>query len=255
MSTIKTLSRFYWGHTITSQNKALDFNEGAGELRANLKAGAYSATEFAAEIQRAMREVGSQNYVVSFNRTTRKITISAPITFSLLAGSGSRIGIGVWSLAGFTATDKTGTTIYTSENVSGNIYDPQYYLNEYKSDIHSIVLEDATADATPLGIAQIAKFGDGSRLPMNIRLITNLTLKNSGFVINANGVNNFIDFIRYCMNKGRVEFMPDKDTPSQFTKCYLESTSEDKDARRFELKNMSVDIYESGVLVFRKVLT
>jgi hypothetical protein len=242
---------------VTSLNKSLDFNEGGSEIQATLKVGSYSVTEYAAEIQRAIRAVGTQNYLVIFNRTTRKLTISAPLSFALLAGTGSRIGTGVLSLAGFTATNKTGTNNYTAENVTGFVYTPQYYLHNYIQDSHSIVLEDGTADSTPLGIAQVAKFGDGARIPLKIIAITNkLGLKNIGFIEDASGIDNFMTFIRYCMNKGRVEFIPDVDLPNNFTKCFLESTPEDKEARKFNLKNMNTpDFYESGVLTFRKVLT
>lgn len=256
MSTIKTFSIFYYGHIVTALNKSLDFNEGGPELQANLRVGSYSLTEYGAEIQRAMREIGSQDYVVTLNRTTRKFTISAPLPFTLLAGTGSRIGTGVWSLAGYTATDKTGANTYLAQNASGSAYRPQWYLHNYIQPEHSIVLEDATADSTPSGVAQVAQFGDGLRIPMNIKVITNKTgLKNSGFFENVNGISDFMTFIKYCMNKGRVEFMPDLNTPTSFTKCYLESTPEDRDARKFNLKNMTADFYESGVLTFRKVLT
>jgi len=49
--------------------------------------------------------------------------------------------------------------------------------------------------------------------------------------------------------------MPDKTTPNVFVKCFLQSTAQDRDARKFELKNMAVDVYESGKLTFREVLT
>lgn len=255
MSTIKTLSKFFYGTKVTRFDWAVDFNEGAGELQATLEVGNYSLTEYCTELQRAMRAAGSQNYVVSLNRTTRKITISAPSNFSLLAGTGSRIGVGAWSIIGATATDKTSTNTYTMENGAGSEYVPQYYINQYIKEGHSIELEDAAVSSTPVGYSQVASFGDGSRLPMNIRLITNKTgLKNSGFVSNINGESDFMTFIKYAMKKGRLEFMPDKATPATYIKCFLESTPEDRDARKFKLKNMAVDIYESGTLTFRKVL-
>lgn len=255
MSTIKTLSRFFYGTAVTRLVWAVDFNEGAGELQATLAVGNYSLTEYGVELQRALRAAGSQAYVVSLNRTTRKFTISAPLNFSLLAGTGTRIGVGAWSMIGAAATDKTGANTYTMENGAGSEYNPQYYLDGYTKEGHSIELEDAAVSSTPVGYSQIASFGDGSRVPMNIRLITNKTgLKNTGFVANLNGESDFLTFIKYAMKKGRLEFMPDKTTPATFIKCFLESTSEDRDARKFKLKNMAVDIYESGTLTFRKVL-
>lgn len=255
MSTLNTLSKFFYGTQVTNLSRSLDFNEGGPEIQATLKVGTYTLTEYAAEIQRALRAIGTQNYLVTINRSTRKLTISAPLVFSLLAGTGSRIGSGIWATAGATATNKTGLNTYTLENGAGSEYVPQYYLFEYISKEHSIILEDGTASSTPSGYSQVASFGDGARIKMNIKLITNkLGLKNVGFVENASGVNDFMNFIKYLVKKGRTEFMPDKNTPNNFIKCHLESTANDRDARRFELKNMAVDVYESDNLTFREVL-
>jgi hypothetical protein len=257
MSTIKTLSRFYFGTSVTSLNRSIDFNEGGPELKATLKVGTYSLTEYAAEWQRALREAGSQAYVVSLNRTTQKITVSAPSNFSLLRGTGSRIGSSAWVMSGFgLGADLVGTNTYAAASICGQRYDPQYILADYVSPDHSIVKEDATSSATPAGLAQIVSFGDGLRIEMNIRVITNKTgMKLTPFVENTNGISDAMNFISFLMTKGRVEFIPDKDTPASFVKCYLESTREDRDGKKFTLKNMKVpDFYETGVLTFRKVL-
>lgn len=258
MSTLKTLSRFFYGTTVTIYNRSIDFDEGGPELQATLKVGTYSLTEYAAEWQRALREAGSQAYIVSLNRSTQKITVSAPNPFTLLRGTGSRVGTGAWVMGGFGAgSDLTGANSYLSPNICGKRYDPQYLLFNYVAPEHSIVKEQATVNSTPAGIVQQASFGDGVRIEMNIRVITNKTgLKLSPFVENANGISDALEFISYLLTKGRVEFMPDKDTPASFTKCYLEGTREDRDAKKFTLKNMKVpDFYETGDLIFRKVLT
>lgn len=254
MSTINTLSKFFYNTTVTVLTNSVDFDEGGAELQATLNVGTYTLTEYAAEWQRALRAIGTQDYVVSVNRTTGKLSFSAPLAFTLRALSGSRVGSGAWTTAGATATDKTGTSI-TFENMAGSAYEPQFYIYDYISKAHSVNLEDATASSTPTGYAQVASFGDGSRVPMNIRLITDKTgLKNKGFIDNPNGVSDFMTFIKYLCKKGRVEFMPDKDTPNDFVSLFLESTPEDKDARKFALKNMAVDVYESGKLIFRERL-
>lgn len=255
MSTLKTLSKFFYGTTVDRFVWSVDFDEGGAELQATLAVGNYSLTEYCAELQRAMRAAGAQLYVVALNRTTRKITISAPLNFTLRASTGSRTAVGAWSMMGATSTNKTGTNTYTMENGAGSEYRPQYYLKGYIKEGHSIELEDSTVSTTPIGYAQVASFGDGARIPMNITLITNKTgLKNVGFYENATGEVDFMSFIGYAMTKGRLEFMPDVSTPSSFTKCFLESTAQDRDAKKFKLQNMAVDFYESGLLTFRKVL-
>lgn len=257
MSTIKTLSKFYFGTTVDGNTRSLDFSEGGPELQATLRIGSYSATEYAAEWQRALREAGSQNYVVVFNRTTQKLTVSAPLTFQLLRGTGTRVGSGPWVVSGFgTGADLTGANTYTAANICGKVYYPQYILADFVSDTDSLVKESATVNTTPAGLVQQVSFGDSFRVEMNIRVITDkVGLKNTNFVENANGIAAAREFISFLLTKGRVEFMRDKDTPANFIKCFLESTKEDKDGRRFVLKNMGVpDFYETGTLVFRKVL-
>lgn len=257
MSTIKTLSQFFYGTTVTTQNRSIDFDEGGGELRATLKVGTYSATEYVAEWQRALRESGSQAYVCSLNRSTQRMTISAPNPFSLLNGTGSRLGTSAWTMAGFTTGfNQTGLSSYEGPNRVGKRYVCQYPVSDYVAPEHVIVKESATVNDTPAGITQQVSFGDGIRVSLNIRVITNKTgLKMKPFYENATGISDAMDFVAYLLTKGRLEFMPDWETPANFVKCYLESTREDRDAKRFILKNMKVpDFYETGVLTFRKVL-
>ncbi len=257
MSTIKTLSQFFYGTTVTTLNRSVDFNEGGAEIKATLRVGTYSVTEYAQEWQRAMREAGTQAYVVSIDRATQKISISAPNPFALLRQTGSRVGTGAWQMAGFgTGPDLSGLTSYVSPNICGKKYVVQYPISDYIAPEHIIVKESATVNSTPSGLVQQTSFGDGKRIEMNIRVITNkIGLKMAPFFENVNGIGDAMDFVAYLLDKGRVEFMPDRDNPSNFEKCYLEATKDDRDGRRFVLKNMKVpDFYETGVLTFRKVL-
>ena len=257
MSKITTLSKFYYGTTVTILNRSIDFDESGSELRATLKIGAYSATEYAAEVQRAMREAGTQAYIVTFNRTTLKITIYAPSNFKLLRASGSRVGTSAWVMMGFgTGTDLIGTNTYTASGIMGSVYYCQFPVDNYTDPDHTLVKESSTSNVTPIGVLSKVSFGDGKRITMNIRLITNQTaLKNTPFYENVNGISDFMTFISFAMTGGRLEFMKDVATPSNFVKCYLEATKQDRNAARFELSNMKVpEFYESGTLTFRKVL-
>lgn len=257
MSKITTLSKFYFGTDVTLQNRALDFSEGGPEIQATLNIGTYSLTEFAAEIQRAMNVAGSQIYSVTVNRTTQKITIASLGTFELLRGTGSRAGNAIWTLMGFgSGGDLTGYTSYQGANIAGYSYTTQYKLSDYISDEDNLVKENSVVNDTPAGIAQAVNFGDGSRIEMNIPIITDLTnLKLPVFYNNPNGVNDARFFIKYILSKKRIEFMPDMNNPNTFFKVYLESTSQDRDGKRWVLKNITHNIYESGKLIFRKVLT
>lgn len=260
MSKITTRSLFFYGHLVTLGNRALDFSEGGAEILANLRVGDYSATEFAAEVARTLNEFGALTYTVTLNRATRKLTISASGNFELLTNSGSRPGIAIWALLGMaTAADKTGAASYVADSETGSAYETQYPVDKYVSPAHSIVFENANYNVTPVGVANQISFGDGRRIGMNIRLISNevptSTRCQPGFLINAQGITDFMTFIRYAMGKAKIEFMEDRDTPGTLFKVLLESTAEDRGARSFELKNMKTpNYYESGDLVFREVL-
>jgi len=257
MSKITTLSQIFYGTTVTINNRAIDFDEGGPELQATLRVGSYSATEYAAEFQRAMREAGTQAYVVIFNRATQKITLTAPSNFTLRRSTGTRLGTSAWVMSGFgLGANLTGTNSYTAANIMGSVYKCQYPVADYLDPEHNVIKEASNVNSTPVGIVQQASFGDGIRITADIRLITNRTgLKNTPFYENVNGVADFMAFIRFAMTKGALEFMPDVATPSYFVKCYLEGTKQDKDGRRFALENMSdPEFYRSGTLTFRKVL-
>lgn len=257
MSKITTLSQFFYGTTVTISNRSIDFDEGGSELRATLRVGVYSASEYAAEVQRAMREAGTQAYLTAFNRTTGRLSISAPSNFTLRRATGTRIGTSAWVMMGFgLGINLTGSNGYMSAGQMGSRYRCQYPVSEYTDPTHNIIKENSNVNSTPVGIVQQVSFGDGIRITMNIRLITNRTgLKTTPFFENATGITDFMTFIKFAMTKGRVEFMPDVASPGSFQKCYLESTKDDKDARRFVLKNMKdPEYYESGELTFRKVL-
>lgn len=258
MSKIITRSAFYFNTVVTSSNYAIDFSEGGAEIKASLEVGDYSLTEYAAEIQRALRAAGTQLYTVTLNRTTRVLTIAAPSNFELKCNTGSRAGVAAWTIMGFsTAADRTGANSYAGNSGAGSEYLTQYPVDKYLDPAHSIVFENATYNVTPIGIGQQVSFGDGYRIEMDIRLITNQNLVNQDdFYYNASGIANFLTFIRYVLAKNRAEFMPDIANRSSFYKVVLEKTADDGSGRAFKLKNMKTpEIYHSGDLLFRGVLT
>ena len=257
MSTIQTRSKFYWGTLVTSENFAIDFDEGGPEKYASLPIADYTLTEYAAAWQAALRLTGTQLYNVTFNRTTRKITVSAPNPFTLRCNTGSRNATAAWAIAGFaTTSNKTGSNSYTGENPAGYEYITQLPLSQYISVEHSSVKENAAVNTTAHGITQIVHYGRGSRPKMNIRGITNkINLNMTNFYQNASGVQNALDFMEYLIDKNKVEFMPNVNDPSIFHKLFLEATPQGRNGVEFELQNMAVDWYETGQLTFREVLT
>lgn len=257
MSKITTRSMFYYDAVITRTTKALDFDEGAGEINANLNVGNYTMQGLADEMARAMSEAGDLVYSATFDRDTREITISAASPFTLRTNTGSRAGVSPWATLGFsTAANYTGASTYTGALKAGKVYETQFPVDRYVDATYSRVKESATVVTSATGVTQLISFGEGARVEMNIRLITDLTgINNTPFLNNATGRADFMTFITAIMEKTKVEFMPDRDDASVFVPLILESTKEDRSGLRFELKNMKTpNFYESGALTFRKVI-
>lgn len=246
MSIITTRSKFYYGHTITTLNQAIDFSEGAGELQANIAIGTYTLQEFLDAIKAALDGVGALTYTVSVNRTTRVITIAATGTFSLLCNTGSRQGSSAWSLMGFDlGADRTGAATYDGDTGSGSEYITQAIINDYVAADDWQLKENADVSVTATGIKQTASFGDGKRIQLNIRHITNQAYSNracdpNDIYNNATGIEDARALMNYLIAQGRAEFMPDIDSPANFEKVILEKTNKSGDGVAYSLSNMEV---------------
>jgi hypothetical protein len=255
---LQTFSVFYFGHTITRNNNALDFSEGGPEIQATLNVGDYSLTEFVTEIKRAMDAVGGQVYTVSVNRTTRKITISATATFSLLAGTGTRIGTGVWSLIGYTSTDKTGTNTYLTQNGSGFEYLPQSLLEEHIASSNFVEKNQAVVNESASGIVQVIQFGTTRYVNLNIKYSNDYTSNycQSSIETQVNGVLNIQTFMEYLITKAKFEFMPDRNNRTSFDKVLLDRTEKSKNGTAFTLQELkdAPGYFETGRMTLR-VLT
>lgn len=258
MSALDTLSTFYYGFLVTKDNQYLDFDEGSGPIFTTLKIGDYTFEEFCTELQNALNLVGALTYTVTKNRATRMITISATGNFSLLCASGSHIGTGIFTLVGFTGSDKTGLNSYTGNQASGYEYRPQMILKNYIKPEDYEVKETAVVSMSANGQVQTVSFGEGQRMQCNIIGASNLTgLKNYQYYENSNGVENLRHFLRYLITKSKVEFMPDVDARASYYNLLLESTRASRDGTQYRIENMdgTKNYYETGDLVFRKVIS
>ena len=258
MSALNTLSVFYYGTTITRDNKYLNFDEGGGELSAEIPVNDYSLQEFADIIAETMSLTGTQEYTATVNRATRKITISAPANFTLMTGTGSQIGSAPWALMGFTnLTDYTGANSYVGTVGAGYEYRPQLLLNQYIKPEDYEVKESAVVNQSANGVVQTLQFGDGQRMQCNIRGASNETgIKTDPYFENVNGIQDLRNFMKYLITKSKIEFMPDVDTRGTYYKLLLETTDADRSGTKFIIKNMdgSNKFYETGTLMFRKVI-
>jgi hypothetical protein len=256
MSKIRTLSLFYYGHKVDSTNFNLDFDEGNGELTAELSIGDYTLEEFALEIAGQMSAVGTQSYLATVTRgLVPVINIQAPGDFTILCRTGSHFGTSGWGLAGFTGLDKSGDNFYTGPSQSGSVYRPQYPFHNYTAPEDFQVLENAAVSTSAKGDVQVISFGEGRRMEMDMRIITNkVGLRLDPFYENPTGVTDARAFLKYLISRARVEFMPDYENVSNYFKVQLETTETERDGTGFKLKSMGVpDFYQTGKLFFREV--
>jgi len=131
---IDTWSGFTYDFRVNAQpyNGFINIDEGAGELTISLPVGSYTLGTLVDAIRVAFLTQATLDYQVLLDRNTRRITISATNNFSLLTSSGSNSFLNALALAGFDDTnDFTGSNTYTSNVQAGDVYLPQFRLQNY----------------------------------------------------------------------------------------------------------------------------
>lgn len=255
---LTTQSRFFYGLQITTANRFLDFQEGVNVRVATLQVGRYTGSSLATEIARQMNAVGSIEYAVSYDRNTRTFTISGDSTFSLLTQSGNNFGLSCWDTIGFTSPDKTGASSYVGANATGKEYQTQFKIQSYKPTSKNRRAIDGVINKSASGVVEVVKFGDERFMSGEFNFITNIE-QAAGSIIRTNqtGVEDFIDFIEWCTEKGPVEFMPDENDLQTFETLILESTEVDSKGLDYELIELYdrglPEYYRSGILRFRLI--
>lgn len=253
---LKTYSSFFYGHTITEDNQFIDFSEnGIQELGGQIDIGAYSLSEFVEKVAAAMNEIGTQEYSVLVDRSTRKITISADANFDLYVTTGSRSQISAYELMGF-ITDRAGSNSYESDLPSGFVYDPQFLLQKYVDFEDSVSSAHSSVNESASGEVEVVSYGQIKRMKCEIVLATDITPQGA-IKENANGVLNLRNFMNYLITKAPVEFIYDIDNPENYTRCILDKTPESKNGTSFQLYEMYArklfGYFETKELIFRKL--
>ncbi len=253
---LRTFSSFFYGHEITRENNFINFSEGGPELTAELSVGAYTLTDFVTELQSALNQEGALTYTVTVSRTTRKITIAATGTFSLLTNSGSQAALAPWELMGFSeVSDKTGSSSYLGDTGSGYAYNNQFILQDHVDPDHWSQAVDSSVNKSAAGNVETVSFGTENFLQFNIKYITNYTQSGNIIKDNGSGVADILQFLNYITKKAPIEFMEDIDSPNSFINILLESTEENQKGTGFKLREMYdkglPGYFETGRLKFR----
>jgi len=258
---IDTFSFFNFGHVITTTNKNIPFNEGAGELNAEIDVGDYTLGEFIIAIQTAMNAVSITNtFTISINRADNTMTIASDVgNFDLLTTSGATVGTSAYSLMGFSGADKTGAMTYTGGSKSGSQYFPQTMLQDFIPAENWIEQVDASVNETASGRVETVNFGTKSFIEFSLPFITDIVPQDGHMIkSNATGVQDARDFFGSIINKTKFEFVPDIDTTATFSKVILEKTPQKGDGTGFKIEERISDnlpgYFRSGKIKIREVI-
>lgn len=255
---IDSFSQFYYGTNVDRNSRFLNFDEGSGELSAEIPVTSYTLSELATAVQSALNSAGVDTYTVTVDRASRTFTISSDGTFSLLVSSGSQVGQSIFSLIGFTGADRATAASHTGDSSSGSVYKPQFKLQSYvDKDIFQQGVS-TVVNKTTEGAVETVTFGTERFYEMDIKFITDLPMDGKVIRNNPQGLADAIAFMQDISEKNRFEFMPDENDADTFSKVILESAPGFSQGTGFKLRelfNQNLrDIYETGILKMRVVV-
>lgn len=252
---LSTFSTFYYGHSVTSENNIIDFDEGGSPLIAEVAVGNYTLTDFAVAVRDALNTAGAFTYTVSIDRLNRLLTISATGNFNLLVATGAHLGTSAFPLIGFSGSDRTGLSSYQGNLSSGSEYLPQFVLQDYVPSENFKKAVSASVNESANGDVEVIKFGSVRFTEFNIMFITNLKTDGKLMRFNPTGVEDANDFLDYVTNAGPIEFMRDVSNRGVFESLRIESTQENKDGIDYKLRELYdrgvPNVFETGRLRFR----
>lgn len=254
---MNTWSKFYYGYEIGINNNKINFNEGSGQLTATISIGIYSPSDLATEIKTQLDAIGVKTYTVVFSRSTRKYTISCNAgSFDLLIATGLNSSAGVYDLIGFTgASDLIGLGSYTSDNVSGDEYKPQFKLQDYTSPENWFEKVDSSVNESSSGYVEVISYGTVQFTEFNLMFITDKPMDGEVIRNNPSGLSDINRFMQFLIKRGNFDFMPDENVPSTYYKLTLESTADSSKGVGYKLQeevNKSLPgFYQTGKLKFR----
>lgn len=256
-----THSRFYTGIRVNSDNRNLNFNEGSGELLAQIETGSYTLSEIPAAIKTAMDSAGTLEYTVTVSsRDERFITISSTASFDLLTSSGTQTSTSIFSDIGYsTAADLTGASSYASTSGIGFEYRNQFLPQEYVGPDDFQERIDPQVNESASGVVEVVSFGTRQKIEFDFQFITSrLDIPDQTTIrMNAQGLEDARTFMQNITSRDNLEFMPDEDDPDTFIKVQLERTPESTKGTSYKLKELTAEnianVYSIGKLVFRVV--
>lgn len=254
----KDYPAFNYGHTVTNTNRYINFSEnGVDQLTGLIDIGSFTLTKYVDLVAKAMNSVGGQEYTVTIDRATRRITISADSNFDLLLATGNNITYSAYNMIGFDGTsDLTGLNSYTGTIGSGSQYLLQTPFRNFSDFPRNKEKAESVVYDTPNGIVETISYGVTERMYCDIPMITNITPQQY-IRETATGVEEFEQFIDYAIGKAPIEFIYKASEPNNFAVCLLDKTKSNSKGtgRRLveRIKDKLPGYFEMKGLVFRKI--
>ncbi len=255
---LTTYSSFLYGYTIGPENYLIAFDEGSGEVIAEVDQGSYSFVQLARAVARALNNAGDNTYSVSVDRENRYFTVTCTTPFDWLGASTNALGNSALPTLGIPLTDSLATTSVSSTSTTGILWEPQFILQEYSDHNKNQTSAFANVNKSASGNVQIQNFGLEKFAKFNAKFITNIEQPSGGpFLDDQNGVENCEAFLQFIINKSPFEFHPDKNTVDEYNVFIVESTTAKTDGTGYELRELYdrglSNYYETGTIKLRLI--
>jgi hypothetical protein len=260
---LKTYSRFIYGIEVVAGANVIDFFDGVSNKSATIPIGGYSLGGLAREVARQMnRTTENLGFEVLSDRDFIRFTIKTldNSNFSLLFDTGFNNALSAYALLGFTQSDFTGSSQYTSSVAVAKTYLPQFYLQNYiDAELNSLPIEAVVNRSTSGNKFEVVKFGSNRLYKFEIQYTTNLELENGSIIRqNLNGVDDLKDFMEFCIKKYPLEFFKDESDSGNYDTVVLETTPQSADGVAYEISpDYNADLPEfytlGGQLAFRRI--
>jgi len=257
---LNNYSAFIYGHSITIDNKYLNFGEAyidPAQRAAVVTIGSFTISDFKNKVAAAMNEAGNQEYIVELDRDTMKFTISADNNFELYVDTGNQSAVSVFSLLGFKAgVDLTGSNTYTADSPSGEMYITQTPLKDFSDFAMNKQKAEAQVKTTSSGLTEVISYSVQERMICSMPLITNY-IPQRYIRETTTGVEEVLAFLDYAIGKAPLEFIYDYKLPNNFKPVILDKTKKSSKGVGFQLKERIKDslpnYYEISGLTFLKI--
>jgi len=277
---LKTEPIFYYAFEVLEDCTYVDFKEGefGVELFFQLEVGDFTAEEIRSSLEIGFNSAGTLAYTVTFDRFTRKYTIHANNYFELLLQSGSHAENSLLNCLGFSSYPVWGEghlygdphlffgnvdsglfTFHQANFPMGLKYDPQYLVQDFVDAEDNEELQNAAInEAVDPREIEIIFFGTINKYEFNFRYITDQEMPCGGPIRNdPNALANINSFLKWGIRRKVIEYMPDKNNPSNYYIIRLEQAKGGGGKTSYQLKELVSKnlpgFFETGKLVFRRI--